>query len=151
MIRLSKKVEYGLIALRHLALLPTGESATAREIAEIYSLPQELCAKSLSLLSRAGLVASTQGIRGGYSLARRPETISVHDVIVAIEERDAGITECMDGSDECGCIRQESCVIREPLRQMQEDITKILTATTLARLIGTRGVAIELEVEPHDQ
>jgi Rrf2 family protein len=144
MIRLSKKVEYGLIALRHLALLPDGESATAREIAESCSLPQELCAKSLSLLAREGLVTSIQGIRGGYSLARRPEAISVHDVIVAIEEKERAITECLGSEGECGCALNDTCVIREPLRQMQEDIARILSATTLAGIIshGSRPVAL---------
>jgi Rrf2 family protein len=144
MIRLSKKVEYGLIALRHLALLPDGESATAREIAETCSLPQELCAKSLSLLSRGGLVASIQGIRGGYSLARRPDAISVHDVILAIEEKDPAVTECLGGDGDCQCALNDNCVIREPLRQMQEDIARILSATTLAGIIEYRERPVTL-------
>ena len=144
MIRLSKKVEYGLIALRHLALLPDGESATAREIAECCSLPQELCAKSLSLLSRGGLVASTQGIRGGYSLARAPEQISVHDVMLAIEEKERSLAECLGNEGECGCALNDTCAIREPLRQMQEDISRILSATTLAGLIEYRERPVEL-------
>ena len=68
MLRLSKKADYALMAVRHLAL-KTGPSATsAREIAEQYDIPIELMAKVLQRLVRAGLLISTQGTRGGYNV-----------------------------------------------------------------------------------
>ena len=70
MLRLSKKADYGLIAMRHLALLPETLASSAREIAEQYDIPVELLAKVLQRLSRQGLLVSHQGTRGGYHLAR---------------------------------------------------------------------------------
>ena len=75
MLRLSKKADYALIAMKHLAV--RGDrgfqaSVSAREIAEQYDIPIELLAKVLQRLVRRGLLASHQGTRGGYQLARVP-------------------------------------------------------------------------------
>ena len=77
MIRLSKKVEYGLIAIRHIATKPLGEIVTAKEIAETYGIPYELLSKVLQKLTKSGLISSHQGMRGGYALARPPVEIPV--------------------------------------------------------------------------
>lgn len=132
MLRFSKKVEYGLIALRHLALLPEGASATAREIAEEYGIPAELCAKTLSLLSKAGLARSTEGLRGGYSIGTKPAFISVQSVVEAIDGEQA-LTECMEKGTTCTL--HGVCTIREPLHRLQETINRTLTQMTLAEMI----------------
>lgn len=131
MLRLSKKVEYGLIALRHLAMLPQGVSATAREIAEEYAIPSELCAKTLSQLSKAGLALSTSGVRGGYTLAMQPELISVHAVVRAIEG-DNTLTECQEHGT---CALHDICTIKDPLRRLQDNITQTFTRMTIAEMM----------------
>ena len=69
MLRLSKKADYALIAMKHLAHKDSGATSTsAREIAEQYDIPIELMAKVLQRLVRTGLLVSTQGTRGGYTL-----------------------------------------------------------------------------------
>src|SRR6267142_151557 len=85
MLRLSKKADYALIAMKHLALRGDRGSSSAREIAELYDIPIELMAKVLQRLVRRGLLASHQGTRGGYQLARAAVEISVADVIQAID------------------------------------------------------------------
>ena len=77
MLRLSKKADYALMAVRHLALRQDAGAASAREIAEQYCIPVELMAKVLQRLARQGIVTSQQGTRGGYSLARSARVISV--------------------------------------------------------------------------
>ena len=72
MLRLSKKADYALMAMKHLALRGDRGSSSAREIAEQYDIPIELLAKVLQRLVRRGLLASHQGTRGGYQLARVP-------------------------------------------------------------------------------
>src|SRR6201988_5043705 len=84
MLRLSKKADYALMAMKHLALRGDRGSSSAREIAEMYAIPIELMAKVLQRLVRRGLLASQQGTRGGDQLARGPPQISVGDVIPAI-------------------------------------------------------------------
>ena len=80
MLRLSKKADYALIAMKHLAMRPDSASASAREIAEQYDIPIELMAKVLQRLARRGLLTSHQGTRGGYRLGRPTALISVADV-----------------------------------------------------------------------
>src|SRR5947199_10064051 len=85
MLRLSKKADYALIALKHMALRSDGASSSARELAGLYDIPIELLAKVLQRLVRKGLLASQQGTRGGYHLERTARQIAVADVIQAID------------------------------------------------------------------
>ena len=86
MLRLSKKADYALIAMKHLAQQsPVLCSTSAREIAEQYDIPIELMAKVLQRLVRTGLLVSTQGTRGGYALVRQPAELTVADIIQAID------------------------------------------------------------------
>ena len=78
MLRLSKKVEYGLIAIRHIATRCNGELMTAKEISDMYRIPYDLLAKVLQKLAKAGLIVSHQGVHGGYTLAKNPQIGRAH-------------------------------------------------------------------------
>ena len=131
MLRLSKKADYALIAMKHLATRSDLASASAREIAEHYDIPIELMAKVLQRLVRRGLLASHQGTRGGYELARRPTQISVADVIQAI---DGPVTVTACSSDENQCDQFAKCNVRDPLWKVRERILSALGECTLAEL-----------------
>src|SRR5438477_13025293 len=103
MLRLSKKADYALMAMKHLAVRGdrgANGSSSAREIAELYDIPIELMAKVLQRLVRRGLLASHQGTRGGYQLGRTPAQISVADVIQAIEGP-VTVTACSTDDGQC--------------------------------------------------
>src|SRR5256712_4272637 len=126
MLRLSKKADYALIAMKHLALRGdrgSQASSSAREIAELYDIPIELMAKVLQRLVRRGLLASHQGTRGGYELARTPSRISVADVIQAIDGP-VRVTAC--SSDDAGCEQFAKCNVRDPLWRVRERILAAL-------------------------
>src|SRR5436189_3079247 len=112
MLRLSKKADYALIAMKHLALRGDRGSASAREIAEAYDIPVELMAKVLQRLVRRGLLSSHQGTRGGYRLSRPAAMISVADVIQAIDGP-LTVTACSTDAENCG--QYSKCSIRDPL------------------------------------
>jgi len=82
---LTRKAWYGLIAVKHLAEQPR-QNFSAKDLANSYGFPQEALAKILQGLARAGLLLSHHGIKGGYTLVRDPDQISVLDVIKASEE-----------------------------------------------------------------
>ena len=128
MLRLSKKADYGLIAMRHLALLPETTASSAREIAERYDIPVELLAKVLQRLSRRGLLVSHQGTRGGYRLARSARAISVADVIQAIDGP-VTVTACSEDSPDCD--QYEKCSVRDPLWRIKGRIVAALSACTI--------------------
>src|SRR5213082_2797833 len=134
MLRLSKKADYALMAMKHLALRGDRSShatASAREIAALYNIPIELMAKVLQRLVRRGLLASHQGTRGGYELARRPSQISVADVIQAI---DGPVTVTACSSDEGQCEQFAKCNVRDPLWRVRERILSALGECTIAEL-----------------
>ena len=131
MLRLSKKADYALMAMKHLAQKADALSTSAREIAEQHDIPIELMAKVLQRLARTGLLASTQGTRGGYMLGRSAGSISVADVIQAIDGPFT-VTACSPGNHNC---RQYSkCSIRDPLWQIRERIAVTLGTVTIAEM-----------------
>jgi FeS assembly SUF system regulator len=130
MLRLSKKADYALLALRHLAASQPG-AVSARELAESYDLPPELLAKVLQLLVRAKLLSSQQGIRGGYALAKKPAEISVADVILAIDGP-MTVTACSESDHSCE--QYKKCNIRDPLWKLKDRIVAALSATSVAEL-----------------
>jgi Rrf2 family protein len=138
MLRLSKKADYALMAMKHLALRGDG-SSSAREIASLYDIPIELLAKILQRLVRRGLLASQQGTRGGYQLARMPALISVADVIQAI---DGPVTVTACSSTETGnCEQFAKCNVRDPLWRVRERILSALGECTIAELAADPATA----------
>jgi Rrf2 family protein len=131
MLRLSKKADYALIAMKHLALRADGGSSSAREIAEAYDIPVELMAKVLQRLARRGLLASQQGTRGGYLLARPSTQISVADVIQAV---DGPLTVTACSTAEETCEQYAKCNVRDPLWKIKDRIYQALATCSLHEL-----------------
>jgi Rrf2 family protein len=131
MLRLSKKADYALLAMRHMAAHVDREAVPARELAEMYDIPPELLAKVLQKLVRAQLLASHQGIRGGYGLSRPAAAISVADVIQAVDGP-LTVTACSDVDHSCD--QYSKCNIRDPLWRLKDRIVSALAATSVADL-----------------
>jgi Rrf2 family protein len=142
MLRLSKKADYALMAMKHLAQKRDVSSTSAREIAEQYDIPIELMAKVLQRLVRIGLLASTQGTRGGYTLGRPATAISIADVIAAI---DGPFTVTACSTEKHDCDQYEKCSIRDPLWQIRERIAEALATVTVAE-IASEPLAVPVPV-----
>jgi len=158
MLRLSKKADYALLAMRHLAAHTDQGAVSARELAEAYDLPPELLAKVLQRLVRRDLLTSVQGIRGGYGLARPAASISVADVIQAVDGP-LTVTACSETNHNCD--QYTKCNIRDPLWHIKDRIVSALAATSIAGLASDlapmtlttgRGHATPVSVvRKHDQ
>lgn len=134
MLQLSKKVEYGLIALRHMAMNSTGQVFTAKEIAMKYEISYELLAKVLQRLAKSGIIFSIQGVRGGYTLAKKPDQVHVSHIINVIENEKPIIAECYaEGREDCSIFN--ACTIRKPLGKVQQNLNLLLEKTTLEQII----------------
>lgn len=139
MLKLTKKADYGLIALRHLAGPARGQTqwartASAKDIAAAYRIPLPLLSKVLQKMARAGLLISEQGTNGGYRLARDADQISTLEVIRTIDGPII-LTHCFTEHDEhVECDQSELCPVREPLRKVHEGILKLLSGITVADL-----------------
>jgi Rrf2 family protein len=143
MLKLTKKADYGLIALCHLAGRggsrasfagsPLG-SASAKDIAEAYRIPLPLLSKVLQKLARAGLLISEQGTNGGYRLSRSAGEISTLEVIRTIDGPII-LTHCFtEHEGDKQCTQATLCPVREPLRKVHEGILRLLSGITIADL-----------------
>ena len=128
MLRLTKKADYGLIAVKHLA---ERRAASTKEIAQCYGIPLPLLAKVLQKLARQGLLESTYGTNGGYRLARDPRTITALQVIRAIDGETI-LTTCSTQSR--GCDQAGRCTVRAPLRKIQLGILQLLDSITISEM-----------------
>ena len=129
MLRLSKKADYALMAMKHLAI--KSSSTSAREIAEQYDIPIELMAKVLQRLARNGLLTSHQGTRGGYTLSRASTSISVADIIQAIDGP-LTVTACSTSDEQCEQFLK--CNVRDPLWRIKDRILAALAECSLAEI-----------------
>jgi len=149
-LRLSKKAEYALMALKDLALRPESEAASAREIAERYEIPVEVMAKVLQRLAKQHVVTSQHGTHGGYFLARPASQISVAEAIEAIDGP-VTVTVCSSLDDDCD--QYATCTIRDPLWRIKDLIVHALTSYSLQAFVAGQmpAVPIALSTRPSDR
>ncbi|MEM7311106.1 MAG: Rrf2 family transcriptional regulator [Planctomycetota bacterium] len=138
MLQLTKRTEYGLVALIH--LVEQGGVVPVREICERHpSLPKRLVAEVLKELHRGGFVESQRGAAGGYSLARPAPAITLGEVVGALEGK-PDMTEC----DLVGAWADRrpdvdsTCPVRNPLERLRTGIWNVLSGTTLEDLVRGR-------------
>jgi Rrf2 family protein len=130
MLKLTKKADYGLIAMRHLTAVRP-RSASAKEISDHYGLPAPVLAKILQMLVRGGYLDSEHGSNGGYRLSRSPEEITAFDIVRTIDGP-IFLTSCFTENGDCE--HHKKCSIRDPLRRIHEGIIGLLTNMTMADL-----------------
>ena len=133
MFKLSKKVEYGLIAVKHIAAQSAGDILTAKEISDKYDIPYELLSKVLQRLAKEKIIVSHQGVKGGYTLSVNPDDLKISNLIEAIDGPQH-ITECMSGRYEL-CSQYETCIIKGPLTKLQSNINGVFNKLTLSEII----------------
>lgn len=131
MLKLTKKADYGLMAMKHMAERASTEACSAKELADEYGIPPEALAKILQRLVKAGLLHSQHGTNGGYTLARDPKTISAFEVIRIIDGP-LFITSCITVRGECD--QSERCTIREPLRRVNQSIEDVLRSISISQM-----------------
>ena len=136
MIRLSRLTDYGIVLMVQLARSADDAARNARNLAEETDLPAPVVSKVLKSLARQGLLASQRGAKGGYTLARPPEDISVPEMITALEGP-ISLTECTMNPGACS--QESSCDVREPWQRINAAVHSALAKITLADLAGPRA------------
>ena len=131
MLKLTKKADYGLMALKYLAEHPETVALSAKDVADAYGIPAQLLAKIQQQLTKSGLLRSPAGMNGGYALAREARSISAYEVILSIDGP-FFITSCSKGKT--GCELGASCTIKEPLARVNETIAGVLKSISIQDL-----------------
>jgi len=148
MLKISKKADYALMALQHIASVQFGDVTPGRvvntkEIAEEYHIPLELLAKVLQALSKSGMIESHNGPKGGYLLARSAQHVTIAQILESIEGP-LGLTDCLHDRDGEFCMQREHCTIRTPLLKVQDSIYQLLNSMTLQDMMsGTPLITIQ--------
>ncbi len=133
MLQLTKRTEYGLIALVHL-VDRRGEFVSAREIGDSYQVPRRLLAEVLKELSRAGLLDSQRGATGGYSLTREPEAVTVAEAVRVLEASPTTEDAACETAGWSACDLVSTCPIKTPIERLRAGIWGLLKQTTLRDL-----------------
>ena len=147
MLRLSKKIEYALLALQHMTLHETGQGNvyTVKEMSEHFGISFDLLAKVMSRLAKHGIVKSTQGVNGGFIMAKPAHEVTIYDVIVAIEGLSANLVECGSHPD-LQCTMEGSCGIKHPLMRLQSVINNAMASMAIADLHERSPRLVDLEL-----
>ncbi len=130
MLKLNRKTEYALLAIRYMAEQGADVVTSVREIAAHYSIPEMLLAKVLQRLKHGDFVTSVKGSAGGYALARPAVDMGLLDVLNLFNEQ-THLVDCMDVEAPCECLQQEHCDIRQPMEALNALITEQLRNFTL--------------------
>lgn len=133
MLRFSKKVEYALIALLHMARKPANELTSTKELSDQYHIPLELMGKVLQSLVKSGMVNSVQGVKGGYLLNESIENLTISQV-VRVVDKPIKIVRCIENHHLTDCGQILHCNIRSPMEILQEKLEAIFAGITVSDL-----------------
>ena len=121
MLKLTRKLEYALIALRHMQMKKSGALSSTKEISDMYMIPRELLAKTLQQMVRLEYIDAVQGSQGGYRIYKTLTNISLTQFVEELEGP-FGMVNCSISSD---CIQLNNCNIRMPINKINDNIRSI--------------------------
>jgi Rrf2 family protein len=147
MLHLTRKTDYALVALARLAEKAsdgTGEVLSARQIGQQYGIPLPLLMNVLKELVKDGLVRSTRGVQGGYSLAKSSQEITVARIVESIEGRPRFVPCCAEDETEAcrECSIHPKCPITDSVRALNGQLNVYLNRVTLADLVAGKVRAL---------
>lgn len=134
MFKLSKKVEYGLIAVKHMVNKGVQLPSSAKEIADTHKISYDLLSKILQKLKHENILLSIQGIKGGYKLCKEPEEITLASIFNAIEG-DMYILDCGLHDDPSSCKIYDTCILNGPLQKLQRSINGYFNTTKITEIV----------------
>lgn len=128
--QITRQADYALRAIIYLARMDEGEKASTRDIAETQKIPPSFLAKIVSQLSIAGLIQTSRGARGGITLAKSPDEISILNVVEAIDGP-LLLNACTSGAHVCPF--GQNCPMHEIWCETRELLVEKLSSATFAR------------------
>ena len=138
--RVSSKTHYGLRMMTEFAKVYGRGPLSIAEVARVEQLPLAYLEQLAAQLRRGGLVESTRGAHGGYSVARPPEQISVLEVVTVLEGEVAPVECVAHGYVTGSCQREGECASRGLWLRLKRSIDAVLSQTTLAELVADQSL-----------
>ena len=138
-VQITRQADYAVRAVLYLAQLGPGGQASTAQIARAQTIPLTFLAKIVSQLAASGVVRATRGARGGVALARPADSISLLEIVEAIDGPIA-LNECV--SDSGNCALGDTCAVREVWCETQSDLVAKLAQTKFGNLVKKNGQPI---------
>ena len=132
MLKLTRKLEYALIALSHIQGQATEKIVSTKEISETHRIPLQLLAKTLQQMAKHNIIEAIQGAHGGYRLKKSLDNINMNTLIQILE----GPIGIMDCSVDSNCVQLDICNIRKPINRVNDAIVSMFDNLTLADITG---------------
>jgi Rrf2 family protein len=132
MVKFSKKVEYGLVAILHLDFINAYEQVTTKDISTLYGIPEEHLGKVLQRMAKSGLLHSVKGAKGGYALARPLSEITLGELV---ETLDGPVKVAHEGEDHAVCKQFCTCYVRGAVHEAQVYLRDYMRTVTLDRIL----------------
>ena len=136
MIKISKKIEYALMALKHISQGQKGEQFCARKICEIYKIPFDTTSKMMQIMNSHEILQSSQGVKGGYKLNKKLSEITFLQLCEMIEGTPY-LTSC-ETPDGKLCSLLQTCNIVHPVKQLNQRLMEFLGELTLENILKTK-------------
>jgi FeS assembly SUF system regulator len=136
MFRITRLADYGILLMSYLATDRRGQVHTARDVSGATGVPLPTVSKILKALARAGLLASHRGVGGGFALARDGKTITVADVVTALEGPIA-LTACLSPDRE-SCTVENSCPVKPNWERLNDAVRTALQSISVAEMVVPR-------------
>ena len=148
MLKISKLADYATVLLAHLARTPSALHTT-QQISERTAIPAPTVSKLVKLLTREGILISQRGIKGGYSFAKPPESISMAEVIQTVEGGIA-LTEC--SHEDSLCAFEGHCHIQHKWQALHRAFHDVLDGVSVADMASPlKPLSITVSHEPHTE
>ena len=136
MFKINRKIEYALIALKHMSIKQPGQLTSAKEVCDIYFTPFDPTSRVLQIMAQEGILHAEQGAKGGYQIIKDISKISMKelsDMIIGPIE----IANCFHG-DYSNCEITATCRIIAPMLNLNESINKLFSTITITDLISSK-------------
>ena len=135
MFKLTRPVEYSLIALKHMHMSYPGQLTAVREICDQYRTPFDVMSRALQRLARHGIVRSERGAGGGYQIVKDLSKVSVHDLFLYVDGP-LEVVPCLGHEEDCRCNVATECNIVTPMTLLNEQLNDFLKTITVKDLVA---------------
>ena len=137
MFKINRKLEYALIALRHMSAKDPGQLTSAKEICDIYNTPFDPTSRVLQIMAQHEIVRAEQGAHGGYQILKDLNKVSVQELTQMIEGP-IEIVNCFHGNYS-HCDITSSCNVISPMLNLNERISSLFKTINIKELIQSRN------------
>jgi Rrf2 family protein len=131
MIKINRKIEYALMALKLMKEKNLSELTTAREVCDRFETPFDTTSKVMQLMNNCGILLSHKGVKGGYTLARDLFDVSYMELVELIEGK-SFMMDCHEGP----CDLYHKCNITQPIKRLNDYLINIFNSISLNELLA---------------